>query len=340
MSYNGSEIKGLLTTIKNSDLTWTNIKDIIDEIVSDINNLEENQKIENLNNYFNNDSKIKKKTNKTKEVNIKDIINRVCSAITLTFCDASENHVGMEQNGKKGQLIDSFDLNDLEQIKINFEKNGYKCNLVYLNEYCNKEDLPDGKDFEDAYILIVKKGVECLLDKKGTMDDLFNELISFDWDTKYFDNRRQKVLNKRARANVCFSKKGQLPNYEEKKGTIIAYESVPLTNQIRKSIKKFVGDKGQKLEAEGNLYFDKNKCGIGYHGDGERVKVIGARIGSMVLVYQWYFNCLPIGSKCVLELDDSDLYFMSTKAVGNDWKCRSKITLRHAAGCNTYTKLK
>ena len=73
--------------------------------------------------------------------------------------------------------------------------------------------------------------------------------------------------------------------------------------------------------------------------DDKKERVIAARIGAMVLCYQWYHDAKPIGNKCIINLDDSDLYFMSHKAVGCDWKCRSKITLRHAAGCNYYTKI-
>jgi hypothetical protein len=35
----------------------------------------------------------------------------------------------------------------------------------------------------------------------------------FKWDEKYFDTRRQKVLNKHARKNVCFSDNYQKPDY-------------------------------------------------------------------------------------------------------------------------------
>jgi len=34
--------------------------------------------------------------------------------------------------------------------------------------------------------------------------DLLSEMDEFEWDDKYFDTRRQRVLNKRARKNVCF----------------------------------------------------------------------------------------------------------------------------------------
>ena len=123
------------------------------------------------------------------------------------------------------------------------------------------------------------------------------------------------------------------------KGTIISFDKVKLTNKIRESLADFIGSKARDLQCEGNYYFNKSKCGIGFHGDAERLKVIGVRIGAMVLIYSWFYNSKPIGKPIKLELKDGDLYIMSEKATGNDWKYRSKVTLRHAAGCEKYTKL-
>lgn len=97
-----------------------------------------------------------------------------------------------------------------------------------------------------------------------------------------------------------------------------------------------MGMTGEKLLAEGNYYYDQT-CGIGYHGDAERKKVIGLRLGdSMPLVYQWYYQGNPIGDRYYFELDGGDMYIMCTKATGNDWKRRNDYTLRHAAGASKY----
>ena len=99
------------------------------------------------------------------------------------------------------------------------------------------------------------------------------------------------------------------------------------------------GEKGKKLECEGNLYFDKSKCGIGYHGDAERIKVAAIRIGSMPLVYSWFYKHKAVGDRFYIDLDDGDFYVMSEIATGNKWKSSSIPTLRHAAGCAFYTAL-
>ena len=90
---------------------------------------------------------------------------------------------------------------------------------------------------------------------------------------------------------------------------------------------------------EGNYYYDLKKCGIGFHGDTERRKVVGMRLGcDMNLVFKWYINSKSLGERCELNLKHGDMYVMNEKASGFDWKKRSKLTLRHSAGCEKFTK--
>ena len=95
------------------------------------------------------------------------------------------------------------------------------------------------------------------------------------------------------------------------------------------------------MKAEGNYYYNPEKCGIGYHGDSERKIVVGVRLGvSIPLCYQWFYKSKPIGDRIRLDLNHGDIYIMSAKAVGNDWRKRSIYTLRHSAGCDKYTIIK
>ena len=116
---------------------------------------------------------------------------------------------------------------------------------------------------------------------------------------------------------------------------------MPYLTKIRRELPDFVGEKAKELACEGNYYYDVSKCGIGFHGDGERKRVVGLRLGASIpLHFQWFQKVCPIGQRFIVNLDHGDLYIMSEKAVGSDWLFRSKLTLRHAAGSKTYTTIK
>ena len=151
---------------------------------------------------------------------------------------------------------------------------------------------------------------------------------------------RGRVVNKRARYNLCYGKFSQEPDYSEGRGTVVNFKDVPLTSELRKNIGEYVGSKGKNLQGEGNLYYDSTRTGIGFHGDSERRKVVALRLGeSIPLVYSWFLQCKSVGHPMKLNLQHGDLYIMSEKAVGFDWKRRKVLTLRHAAGCEKYTTL-
>lgn len=248
---------------------------------------------------------------------------------TITYCDCGENHVGNQQIGKIAKK--GISINRLKKAKKKFEKDEFKCELINLNE--NLQELDDFKEIQEANVLIVRNFF------KDFSENLKEELEIIETDKKYYDRRRKKVLNKHARHNVCFDDVEQEPDYENKKGRIVSFENVPYVNQIRNLIPKYFGKKYGNLKAELNHYYDINKCGIGYHGDTERKWVFGAKIGdSMTLCYQWYKRGKKIGNRIDLNLNDGDLYIMSEKAVGFDWKRRTIMTLRHASGCHKFIK--
>jgi alkylated DNA repair dioxygenase AlkB len=100
------------------------------------------------------------------------------------------------------------------------------------------------------------------------------------------------------------------------------------------------GPKSFELKCELNYYYD-DKTGIGFHGDTERNIVVGLRLGQPIpLVFAWFHKTKPISEKITLNLNAGDLYILSHKAVGNDWKKQNLMTLRHAAGSKKYTSFK
>ena len=242
-------------------------------------------------------------------------------AICLTFGEQSENHVGMKING--GGLANSgFSVEELEQIKEN---------LGVESEYYRLDEMVDEEGLEPAAILLIRNGLEKLVGE--TPRKMMEEQLSFEWDKQYWDNRRSKVLNKRARYNVCFGEETVDAKFEEKQGTIIGFDRVPILKKLKESLGGFFGDKARNLEVEGNLYYDVKKCGIGFHGDGERKRVIACSLGATRPIHwQWYHRSKPIGERLKFEIGAGDIYVMSEKASGFDWRRRSQKTLRHAAG--------
>lgn len=260
---------------------------------------------------------------------------------TLTYSYTVENHVGMEILGDhtkgKGKTVEEL----IECAKIIKERYPEaECYVKLLNNY-----LPKDKHCEVmACVLVFKDGVNHILKKIGkTSIDLFNEHDVLEKDTKYFDTRRQKVLNKHARHNLCFKDEEQEPDYENKKGTVVSFNRLPLTKYVREEFGIIFGEKD--LNCEGNYYYDLLKTGIGFHGDSERLDVYGARIGEdnesgFPLHFQWYQNRQRVGERGIFDLKNGDIYAMSKKATGWDWKKSSnnRLTLRHAAGCEKYLK--
>jgi len=245
-------------------------------------------------------------------------------AITLTFGDRAENHHGMEiigQGAEKG-----FSLQDLQIMKEAVETNyGVPCNLVNLH-------VGHGKDLPEAYLLIIPNG--CKLNPLINYDGLCEELIALHWDDKAL--MKGKVVNKKARHNLCFDNIKQDPDYENGKGTIIAYSDTFYMQNLKNFISRFFN--AGELKGEGNFYYDLSQCGIGFHGDSERKKVIAVRLGTKFpLCFQWFQHFVPISERMVFNLGEGDIYIMSEKAVGTDWKRSSIPTLRHSAGCDKYT---
>lgn len=242
------------------------------------------------------------------------------SCITITFGDCAENHVGMQKLGEKSNK--GLTLEELELIQQHF------TNSELVNLTIN--------DYEPAYLLIIRNAVDLLLkDLNKTSKDLYDEQLALSWDSKA--KMYGRVVDKKARHNLCYSDHAQAPDYDNGRGSVVAFDTVPLLNHIRDKLPTLLGQKGNNLVAEGNLYYDPKKCGIGFHGDAERSIVVALRLGeSIPLHYQWYLKHKPVGERIKLEIHSGDIYIMSAKAVGTDWKKSSIPTLRHAAGASKF----
>lgn len=278
--------------------------------------------------------------------------------VTLTYGDVAESHAGMQNIGTKASKGFSYD--DILRAQRFFTERGCETLIVHLNDFLpDLKDVKDVKDKEErahleiaktapefqAYLLVVREGIRGLVgDDKGV--NLTTETQFFEWDTKLYNTRRKIVQNKNARHNLNFSNEKQHSDFEKGKGTTVPWEEVPLIHNVRKELYNAFGESAKNLQCEGNLYYEPDKStGIGYHGDTERRKVIGVRLGKrMNIHYMWYYNDRPRAVNVSLILEPGDIYCMSEKTVGTDWRpckeegwLKKRYTLRHAAGAEKYT---
>lgn len=283
-----------------------------------------------------------------------DVYNQT---FTLTFGDQGENHKGMQMIGKMAEK--GFSLKDLLHAKEFFSKKGCSVEIYHLNKLFTEEELGYNPKPKPAYVLVARNAVSALLQRSA--DELYEEQEKLEKDTKAFMYGR--VVDKKARHNLCFDEKDQDPDYENGKGRIISFKNVPLLSEIRKKLKDVIPS-AKNLIVEGNYYYDLKKCYIGFHGDAERRKVVGIRLGaSFNFHYQWYgvpeydenetekakaknsnarrrYVKKMIGKRLEITLNHGDLYIMSEKAVGTDWMSKKDTTLRHAAGDSKTAGLK
>ena len=258
-------------------------------------------------------------------------------AWSITICESGENHTGMEIIGEKAEQ--GFTIEELRAAEIKFNEAGAVTEYYNLKELGLEDDQERFGRASEAGILIVRNGVAIL---GGNKVEFRKSMKVIDCDKKYFDVRRGRVLNKNARHNVCFAYKSQEPDIDNKKGRIVHIDSKKQLKGVIEHLYLYLGEKARGLIAELNHYYDIKKCGIGFHGDTERRIVICVRLGeSFPMHYHWYENSKRVGKRIVLPiLNEGDIYIMSDKAGGWDWKLRknNRLTLRHAAGCAKFTK--
>lgn len=249
---------------------------------------------------------------------------KVEQTLTITFGDVAENHAKNQQIGELAK--EGFLGSDLFATQVMFESKGVRCEMVDLRG--GDESLPE------ARVLVVKQPLKLF----GTDADVLQaEIAAHEPDKKVL--MYGSVVNKHARWNLCMGDEAQEADYESGKGTVVAFEALPGLNAVRKALPDYLGEKAEKLQAELNVYYDISKCGIGYHGDSERRKVVAFRLGeTMPLYFQWFQDGKPRGERISMPtLAHGDMYIMCQKAVGTDWKSRKMPTLRHAAGCDKFT---
>ncbi len=243
--------------------------------------------------------------------------------LTHTFSECVENHAGMETIGTKRDR----GLSTATLLKHGALEGGEVHRLSHGDER--------------ASVVVFRNGVDKLLGEGGA-DALFRESTDQAFDDKFLNVKRKVVQNKHGRLNNCYADQAQAPDIPNGRGTVIAFNSAPCMKKLRAKLPALLGKDVEKLYAESNLYTDvrKKAVGIGFHGDTERSVVVGVRLGKaqQPLRFLWYQKSKVISKEHVIKLNHGDIYAMSWKATGHDWKRSSLKTLRHGVGRKAITK--
>ena len=255
--------------------------------------------------------------------------------VTLTFGDVCENHAGMEKIGTKSKS--GYSPEELQTFYNNFSTIS-ECELVDLR--CLLEDKLN-ITLPEVLVLVVRNPFPDLIDDLETV--MFadeeqiqgNRILGVKWDRQKI--MRGKIVNSHARYNLCFAKM-RAPKrsacLEEGKGTLYNIDDIPALQELHNRIKNLTSN-NDDLKCEGNYYYDTETTYIGFHGDRERSKTIGYRIGAdFDLHFQWFYSQIPVSSPASVTLHRGDLYIMSELATGTKTigTANGRLTLKHAAG--------
>jgi alkylated DNA repair dioxygenase AlkB len=248
----------------------------------------------------------------------------------LTLGEQSEIHVGCPIY-RDGLAASGFTVSELDRVS---DKLGENADVVRLSHL-----LPERARAEnEAAVLHIKDGVNLLMGQPGYADAMLEEQKCAKYYDYYYDRRRQRKLRKVARHNAVFGDKRVEASEAYKQSTVLAYEQVPLFAALRKKLPDWFGEKARNLQSEGNHYYNA-KAGIGFHGDCERKIVICCSLGTTTtLRFYWRVpGSSEVGSEVAdFVLNHGDLYAMSEKATGHDWRMRSRYRLVHGAGATPY----
>lgn len=262
------------------------------------------------------------------------------SRYALTFGEVAILHVGGKELGN-GIRDTGFSVDELKELS---NKIGILAEYVSISNALPEHLRKDN----EAGVLVIRCNKESTIGAVDTVDTLplsldfadrlFNEQVGVEYDAKYWDTRRSATLNKRARKNIVFGDIEVEHSDDYKQSSVKAFSNLPELNKIKEILPRILGDRANGLNAEGNHYHQP-KAGIGYHGDAERKTVICISLGkSSTLRYNWR---MPGSSEHThpavdLVVNHGDIYIMSEKATGYDWKKRSRVRVVHGAGYKTY----
>ncbi len=254
----------------------------------------------------------------------------------ITFGEVAIAHVGGAELRAENDRRPGFTVAELAEVARRADGG----ELVRVSDALPPERRPGN----EAAVLVLRGGARLL---GADPDALLREQEGVAYDRKYWDPRlspareergSEGALNKQARFNAVFGEAGRPHSPDYRLPTVTAFGAVPRLAALRAALPALLGPKAAGLNAEGNLYH-RRESGIGFHGDSERRVVICLSLGGeMTLRYCWR---LPGSSAhpyppVDIRVGHGDVYVMSEKATGHDWRLRGSTRVVHAAGAPKY----
>ena len=244
---------------------------------------------------------------------------------SVLFCDRARSEDRMAKSNRSSGEEAPFGFSAAwlrERCElINSESSAFSSYMVDLTENCS---IP----CEEACVMVVRPN------SKATANACLREVEGIQFDT--FTSARGKVLNAHTRHIAFLGEEARSPDASTGEHTVLGWSQIPATERARQELDELLGGLPYVRSGCALKYPDLQKCGIGWHGDGERRQTIVYRVGSSSstrpLCFQWYAQGETVGPVVRVHLEHGDYLVSSSKAVGKDWRLRKVPTLRHATG--------
>lgn len=231
--------------------------------------------------------------------------------------DHNPNQRGLGAVAEKG-----WDEDFLRQTASKLREQGVDAEIVELTPHCEVAGAAD------ACVLVVRNFNQQLC------DTLYGNIDTFKFDD--FKKMYGKVCDSHSRHLLYIGNTASAPNREESKHTVLPWEDEPELRGIRDWMRSSIGQCDEISVGCVLKYPNIERCGISWHGDGDRKKTALFRLGPNSerhpLHFAWFHRHDIVSPVISVELKHGDFIMYSAKATGADFKKSSIPTVRHATG--------
>lgn len=185
--------------------------------------------------------------------------------------------------------------------------------MIHLNDVLVQFD---NRHTEIASILVIKNYIT---------NNIYQEALGINWDKKVL--LRNKVVNRIGKYAITIDNFPEEPNYEQGQYRVISYDSLPKTNKLKNKLSLVFNQ--DALECQGEYYCDQEKLKLKYQGSKVNNMMCVHLGNSIQLSYKWFFANKPVSDDMKIILEHGDLYIMSEKATGHDYKLKKNPILKY-----------